>query len=285
LQELGDLKEDNGSNLYDSELSVAVNQFKTRHGLKNDSIISSSMISDINVPIKRRIEQIMVNMERFRWIPVDIIDGEYILVNIPGYMLYYYEDGKVVWDCNVVVGAPMTKTVVFTGDLQYVVFSPYWYVPKSIINKEVKPGMRRNPNYLANHRMEWNGGNVRQKPGPSNSLGLVKFLFPNSNNIYLHDSPAKSLFGEDQRAFSHGCIRVSKPKELAMRLLRKDSSWNEAKITAAMNAGKEKYVTLKEKIPVYIGYFTAFVDRNGLLNFRRDVYKRDASLYEMLVQE
>lgn len=284
LQELGDLKDDNGSKNYDSDLSTAVNQFKTRHGLKNDSIINSSMIADINVPIKKRIEQIMVNMERFRWIPVDIIDGEFILVNIPGFTLYYYEDGKIAWDCGVVVGAPMTKTVIFTGDLQYIVFSPYWYIPKSIIDKEVRPGMQRNPNYLANHNMEWNGGNVRQKPGATNSLGMVKFLFPNSNNIYLHDTPSKSLFGEDQRAFSHGCIRVSKPKELAMRLLRNDSSWNEQKITTAMNAGKEKYVTLKNKIPVYIGYFTAFVDRHGMLNFRRDVYQRDASLFNMLVQ-
>ncbi len=284
LHELGDLREDNGNNEYDPALSNAVNQFKRRHGMKTDSIITSAMITDMNVPIKKRIEQIMVNMERFRWIPTDIIDGEFILVNIPGYMLYHYEDGKIAWDCNVVVGTPMTKTVIFSGDMKYVVFSPYWYIPKSIINKEVNPGMKRNSNYLTAHRMEWNGGNVRQKPGPFNSLGLVKFLFPNSNSIYLHDTPSKSLFGEDQRAFSHGCIRVSKPKELAIRILRQDSSWNEQKITAAMNAGTERYVTLKNKIPVYIGYFTAFVDRDGLLNFRRDVYQRDASLLNMLIQ-
>jgi L,D-transpeptidase YcbB len=284
LYELGDLREDNGSNEFDPALTDAVNQFKTRHGLKSDSIITGVMIADLNVPIKKRIEQMMVNMERFRWIPVDIVGGEYILVNIPGYMLYYYEDGKIVWDCSVVVGTPMNKTVIFTGNMQYIVFSPYWYIPKSILNKEIIPGIRRNRNYLARHGMEWNGGKVRQKPGPSNSLGLVKFLFPNSNNIYLHDTPSKSLFGEDQRAFSHGCIRVSKPKELALRILRYDSSWNEEKVTRAMNAGVEKYVTLKKKIPVHIGYFTAFVDRNGLVNFRKDIYQRDASMLNLLMQ-
>jgi murein L,D-transpeptidase YcbB/YkuD len=168
--------------------------------------------------------------------------------------------------------------------MQYIVFSPYWNVPQSIIKNEIIPGMRRDPNYLAKHRMEWNNGNVRQKPGPSNSLGLVKFLFPNSNNIYLHDTPSKSLFGKEERAFSHGCIRVAKPKELAIRLLSYDSTWTPEKIEAAMNAGVEKYVTLKKKVPVYIGYFTAFVDRNGQINFRKDIYNRDEELLKQLIQ-
>ena len=178
----------------------------------------------------------------------------------------------------------MTKTVIFSGKMQYVVFSPYWNVPPSIINSEVKPGMRRNKNYLARHNMEWNGGRVRQKPGLSNSLGLVKFLFPNSNNIYLHDTPSKSLFSEDKRAFSHGCIRVSKPRDLAIRVLRQMPEWTPEKIDAAMHAGKEQYVTLQKTIPVYIGYFTAFLSSDGQLNFRTDIYKRDDSLLEMLMQ-
>jgi len=185
----------------------------------------------------------------------------------------------------VVVGKPMTKTVIFSGKMQYVVFSPYWNVPPSIINKEIKPAMKRNPNYLASHNMEWNGGRVRQKPGPRNSLGLVKFLFPNSNNIYLHDTPSKSLFAEDKRAFSHGCIRVAKPKDLAMRLLRNYPEWTSEKIDAAMHAGTERTVALKPTIPVYIGYFTAFLDTDGQLNFRSDVYNRDGSLLNMLMQQ
>ena len=144
--------------------------------------------------------------------------------------------------------------------------------------------MQRNKNYLAAHNMEWNGGRVRQKPGPRNSLGLVKFLFPNSNNIYLHDTPSKSLFSEDNRAFSHGCIRVSKPRDLAIRVLKNNPEWTTGKIDAAMHSGREQYVTLKKKIPVYIGYFTAFISNDGSINFRNDIYKRDDRLLAMLME-
>jgi murein L,D-transpeptidase YcbB/YkuD len=282
---LGYTKATDTTNVFDTSLAGAVAGFKITHGLKGDSLITGSMIKELNTPVKIRIEQIMVNMERLRWVPGDSATREFILVNIPAFTLYYYEDKKVAWECNVVVGKPMTKTVIFSGQMQYVVFSPYWNVPPSIINKEIKPGMKKNPNYLARHNMEWNGGRVRQKPGPRNSLGLVKFLFPNSNNIYLHDSPSKSLYNEAVRAFSHGCIRVSKPKDLAMRVLRQDPSWTSAKIDAAMHAGVEKYVTLKNKIPVYIGYFTCFIDENGNVNFRKDIYDRDNRLLDMLIND
>ncbi len=282
---LGYAKQTDSTNIFNAALADAVNNFKLTHGLKGDSLITNSMIKQLNVPVRKRIEQIIVNMERLRWIRADSASNEFILVNIPAFALYYYEDKKVAWECNVVVGKPMNKTVIFSGQMKYVVFSPYWNVPPSIINKEIKPGMRRDPKYLAKHNMEWNGGHVRQKPGPRNSLGLVKFLFPNSNNIYLHDSPSKSLFNEDVRAFSHGCIRVSKPKDLAIRVLRQDSSWTSGKIDVAMHAGIEKYVTLKNKIPVYIGYFTCFIDKNGNLNFRDDIYRRDDRLLDMLMQD
>ena len=149
------------------------------------------------------------------------------------------------------------------------------------------PGIKKNPNYIANHNMEITGysGNipiVRQKPGANNSLGKIKFLFPNSYNIYLHDTPAKSLFGETSRAFSHGCIRLGEPRKLAEFLLRKDSSWTNEKIRQSMDLGKEKYLTLSKTIPVFIGYFTAWVDSNGLLNFRDDVYGHDAKLAEKM---
>jgi murein L,D-transpeptidase YcbB/YkuD len=183
---------------------------------------------------------------------------------------------------KVVVGAVAHNTVIFNGNMKYIVFSPYWNVPPSILRKEIIPGIKRNKNYLANHNMEWNGGAVRQKPGPRNSLGLVKFLFPNSYNIYLHDTPSKSLFNESKRAFSHGCIRLSEPKRLAEYLLRNDPAWSEASITKAMNSGKEKYVTLKQTIPVFIGYFTAWVDHDGKLNFRDDIYGHDKEMAEHL---
>lgn len=284
LQQLGDTNEADSSNLYDGALAGAVCRMKQTYGLKTDSLLTNEFISEINLPAKKRIEQIMVNMERLRWIPSDSISDEFILINIPEYALHYYENKKNVWGCNVVVGKPMTKTVIFSGKMRYVVFSPYWNVPTSIINNEIKPGMKRNPNYLQQHNMEWNGGNVRQKPGPRNSLGLVKFLFPNSNAIYLHDTPSKSLFGEDNRAFSHGCIRVAKARDLAIRILKQLPEWTPEKIDAAMHRGREQTVTLKKLIPVYIGYFTAFINKDGQLNFRKDIYKRDDRLLQMLQQ-
>jgi murein L,D-transpeptidase YcbB/YkuD len=282
LRQLGDW-EANSSNTYDTLLVSAVKHFKERHGLSADSKINTAFLKQLNVPIHQRINQIIVNLERMRWIPADDHGGEFILVNIPEFKLHYYINNQPDWSCDVVVGKAMTQTVIFSGHLQYVVFSPYWYVPSSIIQKEIKPGMARNPNYLANHRMDWTGGNVRQLPGKANSLGLVKFIFPNSNNIYLHDTPSKSLFKEDVRAFSHGCIRVAQPKELAVRILKQDPAWTPEKIEAAMQRGKEQTVKLKQKIPVYIGYFTAFIDRHGALNFRDDIYGRDQGLLNMLM--
>jgi murein L,D-transpeptidase YcbB/YkuD len=284
LRQLGDSTV-NVSNVYDTLLTNAVIRFKDRHGLKPDGKINSAFLKQLNVPLHKRINQIIVNLERMRWIPADDHGGEFLLVNIPEFKLHYYINNSPDWACNVVVGKSMTKTVIFSGHLQYIVFSPYWYIPPSIIQKEIKPGMARNPNYLVNHRMEWNGGNVRQLPGKENSLGLVKFIFPNSNNIYLHDTPSKSLFNEDVRAFSHGCIRVAKPEELAERLLKQNPAWTPQKIRAAMNRGVEQSVVLKQKIPVYIGYFTAFVDHNGALNFRDDIYQRDEPLLKMLMKQ
>jgi|688.fasta_scaffold06873_5 murein L,D-transpeptidase YcbB/YkuD len=277
-----DLTSNNQSNLYDATLTAAIIRYKKRNGNKLDSTITATHIAEMNVPLSKRIEQIMVNMERCRWIPVIPADATYLFVNIPEYRLHYIKNGKTYFESDVVVGKPATKTVIFSGDMKYVVFSPYWYVPSSIIKKEVKPGMARNKNYLANHRMEWNGGKVRQLPGSSNSLGLVKFIFPNSNNIYMHDSPAKSLFNEENRSFSHGCIRVAKPRELAISILADDPNWNPEKIDLAMNAGKEQSYTLKKTLPVYIGYFTAWVDQEGLLNFRKDIYSRDDKLADLI---
>jgi murein L,D-transpeptidase YcbB/YkuD len=169
--------------------------------------------------------------------------------------------------------------------MKYIVFSPYWNVPKSIIKKEVEPALAKNPNYLAKHDMEWYKGVLRQRPGPKNSLGLIKFLFPNSNSIYLHDTPSKSLFEQEKRAFSHGCIRVEKPKELANLILEDDKKWTPEKIEAAMNKGEESWYTLKNPIPVYIGYFTAWVNEKGEIHFYEDIYSRDENLAAILLED
>lgn len=280
---LGDLPEADTTDLLDTTLTQAVKRFQTRFGLKQDGQIGPAFFREINVPIQERIQQLLINMERIRWVPATPTT-DYLLVNIPEYKLHVYEDGNLSFSMNVVVGSEAHNTVIFSGTLNQIVFSPYWNVPPSILKNEILPGIKRRPNYLAKHNMEWNGNAVRQKPGPKNSLGLVKFLFPNSYNIYLHDTPSKNLFGESSRAFSHGCIRLSEPKRLAEFLLRKDSTWTEQKITDAMNLGKEKYVRLRGKaeIPVFIGYFTAWVDQNGLLNFRKDIYGHDKKMAERL---
>jgi murein L,D-transpeptidase YcbB/YkuD len=245
--------------------------------------IEPKHIVSMNVPVAERIRQIVVNMERSRWISPEIVQSkELLVVNIPAYKLNFYRDGKSELESAVVVGKNLNKTVIFSGKMSNVVFSPYWNVPQSILNKEVKPGIAKNPNYLETHNMEWHNGQVRQKPGKKNSLGLVKFIFPNSNDIYLHDTPSKNLFEKENRAFSHGCIRVAKPRELALKLLENDSTWTPQKVDAAMNAGVEKWVSLKEKIPVYIGYFTAWVNEKGEISFYKDVYKRDENLFKLL---
>ncbi|MGV3698212.1 L,D-transpeptidase family protein [Flavobacterium sp.] len=282
----GDIAEDSGRQLYGYALQQAVLKYKKRNGFTLDKVILPKHINEMNVPVSERIKTLIVNMERCRWISTDIAKAkEFIVVNIPSYRLNYFKDGKVALTSNVVVGTTMNKTVVFSGMMSYIVFSPYWNVTPNIIKTEILPAMKKDKNYLANHNMEWNNGNVRQKPGPRNSLGLVKFLFPNTNNIYLHDTPSKSLFSSEKRAFSHGCIRVEKPKELAELILQGDPYWTPEKIDKAMHKNKEVWCTLKDKIPVYIGYFTAFVDDEGNINFYKDIYEKDQQLAAMLVEE
>ncbi len=289
LLELSDLKLNNATQLYDEDLRIAVISFQKRHGLKDDGIIGKTTIIAMNVPYKERIKQLMVNMERSRWVPVSL-DRDYLVVNIPEFKLHVNSGDQLLWSCNIVVGKPIHKTAIFSGDLKYVVFSPYWNVPRSIVVNELLKDMKKEPNYLSKQNMEITGyrdgiPEIRQKPGPSNSLGQVKFLFPNNYNMYLHDTPAKSLFNEPNRAFSHGCMRVQEPFKLAQFLLRNDSSWDDEKINVAMNAGKEHTVTLSQKVPVFIVYFTAFVDRDGKINFRNDIYERDNRLAEMIMKK
>ena len=283
LFELGDLKQDPGSELFDDTLQAAVRSFQTRYGMKADGVVGAEFFGYLNTPIIESIRKIIINMERARWVPLDL-KSHYLLINIPSFTLYAYDSDTLNFSMNVVVGKNVHKTVLFSGDIKFIVFSPYWDVPASILKNEILPGIRKDPNYLKRNNMEWVGNRVRQKPGPKNSLGLVKFLFPNSYNIYLHDTPAKTLFQQSARAFSHGCIRLGEPEKLAVYLLRDDPDWTPEKINAAMNKGVEKWVTLKNPVPVYIGYLTAFVDKEGRINFRDDVYKRDAALAKMILK-
>lgn len=279
----GDLTTDSGKKLFDTELKDGLAKYEIRHNRKADGVITATLAKELSVPVEDRIQTIIVNMERCRWIDPEVMNSkELVSVNIPSYKLNYMKDGKSVLESNVVVGKELNKTVVFSGKMSYIVFSPYWNIPKSIIEKEVTPGMEKNPNYLEDKNMEWNDGNVRQKPGKANSLGLVKFMFPNSNNIYLHDTPAKSLFNKESRAFSHGCVRVEKARDLAVAIMDDQNKMSASEIDKAMNAGTEKSVSLKRKIPVYISYFTAWADKDGHVDFYEDVYNRDNRLAQLL---
>ena len=190
---------------------------------------------------------------------------------------------------NIVVGKAANRTVIFSDDLKYVVFSPYWNVPQSIVRNEIYPAMKRNSNYLQRNNMEVTGYSnglpiVRQKPGKSNALGDVKFIFPNSYNIYFHDTPSRSLFDRQQRAFSHGCIRVQQPFDLAVYLLRNQPEWTKEKIKAAMHQSTEKWVTLNKSVPVFITYFTSWVDGKGILHFTEDIYGHDKRMADHLFE-
>ena len=282
----GDLKTDSKSNVYDQELMNAVLNYKKRNGLKLNYNITHPLLRQMNVPIATRIKTIIVNMERCRWIPPELTKAdEYIIINIPSFTLLYKKNGKTELESKVFVGKIMTETVIFSANMTQIVFSPYWNLPRSIIDYELKLNIKEDKNYLESHNMEWNNGNVRQKPGPKNSLGLVKFVFPNSNDIYLHDTPVKSLFEYETRAFSHGCINVSKAKELAFLLLKDDPDWPVSRINEAMKGVKETTCELKRKIPVHIGYFTAWVNDAGEINFYTDVYDRDDRLAELVFAE
>ncbi len=286
LYKEGLLSTADSSDVLDSTLAKSISEARLRYGLNEKGGWDRSLVNELNVPVEKRIRQILVNMERMRWLPKPAGDTV-IVANIPNFKLQVFEGKNVVLEMNIVVGKQGTSSVIFTNMLKYIVFSPYWNVPYSISKNEILPAMNRNKNYLAKNNMEITGYNgkvpvVRQKPGGNNSLGKVKFLFPNSYNIYFHDTPSKSLFEREQRAFSHGCIRLQKPFELAQYLLRHQPKWTEDSIRNAMDSTKETWVTLPEAVPVFITYFTSYVDNNGNIHFTRDIYGHDARLEEKL---
>ncbi|WP_264553926.1 L,D-transpeptidase family protein [Flavobacterium sp. N2038] len=280
---IGDLAKDSKSNFYDQELMDGVMKYKLRHALTPNYIIAKEHIDQMNEPISDRIKTLMLNMERCRWIPPQLEkQNEYVMVNIPSFMLYFVRNGNFDIVSKVFIGTPLTKTTIFSGQIDRIVFSPYWTVPQSIVDNELKLKMAEDKNYLADHNMEMSKGRVRQKPGPDNALGLVKFMFPNPNDIYMHDSPSKTLFGFEKRIFSHGCINVEKAKDLAISMLKDYPEWTLDKINAAMSGEKELPFMLPKKVPIYIGYFTAWVTRDGEINFYADVYNRDTRLNGIL---
>jgi murein L,D-transpeptidase YcbB/YkuD len=288
-----------GATTYGSELQEAVKRFQRRHGLTDDGVIAPATIAQMNVPVERRIDRIGLNLERWRWLPRDL--GErYVLVNIPEYRLEVWDHGKVPVTMRVVVGKKDTPTPIFNDDMTYVVFAPYWNVPPDIATKETIPSAMKDPAFLQRTNMEVldssgnvvdpasidssHPGNYRfcQRPGGSNSLGYVKFMFPNQFNVYLHDTPADSLFARAARSFSHGCVRLEHPEALATYVLGDQPEWTPERIQEAMHGGQEKSVKLKAPLPVYLGYWTARTSADGILQFRDDLYGIDARQTTML---
>ncbi|MGY0041609.1 L,D-transpeptidase family protein [Pedobacter sp. NJ-S-72] len=287
LVDFGDLKTgDSTLFIYTADVTAAIKKAQLQFGYGQTGKPDRTLMTALNAPVESRIQQMLINLERIRWSPL-MPEGKLILVNIPEYKLHVFEAKKEVLNMGIVVGKAANKTVIFSNNLKNIVFSPYWNIPPSIVRAEIQPAMRKNRNFLAQKNMEQYGFSdglplIRQKPGNTNSLGRVKFLFPNSYNIYLHDTPAKALFAESKRAFSHGCIRLAKPKSLAEYLLADRPEWTTEKMDKAMNSKKEVWVTMKVPVPVIIAYFTSWVDKNGLINFREDIYGHDQKMAEQL---
>lgn len=304
-----DAKSSVDSQLYDGALVEAVKHFQRRHGLTDDGRLGKDTIQQLNVPLSARVRQLQLGLERWRWLPSEF-SAPPIIVNIPDFRLRALDgNNKVALDMRVVVGKSMrTQTPVFSRDMTYVVLRPYWNVPPSILRGEIVRSIERDRNYIANKRYEvtTSAGDVvtsgvisddvlaqlkagklavRQKPGPANALGLVKLMFPNEFNVYLHSTPAPELFSRTRRDFSHGCIRVEKPAELANWALRNNPGWTIERVKESMDGGKDNVsVTLNQKIPVFIVYATALAYENDEVHFYDDIYGHDLKLDQALAK-
>jgi murein L,D-transpeptidase YcbB/YkuD len=296
LSYTGDYEGGGGGTSYDQGLAAAVRRFQQRHGLEAKGLLGKQTILAMNVKPSERKLQIVLNMERWRWMP-DGLGNEHFLVNIAGFELQHVQESSIIDRMNVVVGAVATQTPEFSDEMEYVEINPTWTVPYSIATKEMLPKLLANPYaYASDFDVFMNGkltawGSInwaaygagsfpftfRQKPGPKNALGRVKFMFPNSHNIYFHDTPAKDKFASTSRAFSHGCIRLSRPLDLAYALTSRVAGWSPERVDATIASNITTKVVLPKKIPIHLVYATAFRGENGV-EFRPDVYGRDRKL-------
>jgi murein L,D-transpeptidase YcbB/YkuD len=293
--------------VYDAQLEAAVIRFQGRHGLAQDGKVGPRTLAALNVPLQERIRQMVLNLERRRWMPDDL-GARYVFVNLADFELKVVHAPKTVFDTRVVVGAPYHRTPAFSAEMTYLEFNPYWNVPPSIARNELLPEIKRDPGYLAANGFElltdWNDGaaaidpwsvdwsqitpedftwRLRQIPGEGNALGRIKFMFPNPFNVYLHDTPARHLFEQAERSFSHGCIRVEQPESFGDVVLAGQDGWSPERIKAAIASGERMIVALQKPLPVHVEYLTAWVNKDGTVHFRNDVYGRDARLAEALL--
>jgi murein L,D-transpeptidase YcbB/YkuD len=288
--------------IVDGRLQNAVRRFQRRHGLETDGVVGPATLRALNEPVEKRIEQLRLTLERARWV-LGGIEDNFVVVNIAGFHAYVVANREIIWETRVVVGKTVEQSPVFRDELQYVVFNPTWTVPYNIATREMLPEIRANPDWFDTRDFEvrdkaggivdpstvdWSAVTRRnfdyifvQRPGPNNALGHVKFVFPNEHAVYLHDTPARQLFGSADRAFSHGCIRVENPMDLAEILLA-PNGWDRKRIDATLGSGKTTTVFLSKPLPILLLYWTANVDPDGVVHFYRDVYQRDPPIARAL---
>lgn len=299
LERTNDLlpQNDNGSKLFDRDVEAAVKLFQSRNGLTSDGVVGKNTRAELNVPAEVRMKQLLINIDRWEKL-APLLGNRYALVNIPDFRLDVIENGQTVLTMKAVVGKPDLQTPEIHSIIKRLVFNPYWNIPKKIANHEIIPKMQEDPNYLSDnqievlneqsdnahrlnaHRINWDTAQnkdyfFRQIPGEHNALGLVKFEFENEHDVYLHDTPAKSLFETDERDLSHGCVRLEKPFELVDYLMKDNPDWDEDETQSILEAGKTRYIRVPEPLPIFITYITAWVDENGIVQFRDDIYEKD----------
>lgn len=304
LYSLQDLREKNSSPFFDSSFYFALKSYQLRNGLIDDGTLNKNTIHSLQKPLVDFINKIRVNIERCRFLYLNQ-KGDYIIVNLPDFHLFTYHDKELLYSNKVVIGkaANETKTKIFNDSIEYVVFWPYWNIPKNIIIKETLPAIKKNRNYLIENKMEVTNQNgqiipseniywsryvktfpylIRQRPGDKNALGKVKFLFPNRFSIYIHDTPEKKLFLKPIRAYSHGCIRLENPLLLASFLLRNETRYPKSYLNKILKKQKQTYIKLRQKTPLFITYLTCWVDSQNQIQFRPDIYQLDNAILSRL---
>lgn len=291
--------EDQASVTYDAALVEAVMKFQYRHGMQVDGLVGNETIRTMNIPVQAKIEKIKVNLERARWVLHDLPE-KFVLVDIAGFTVSYYRHGKVIWNTRAQVGQPFRKTPIFKSNIRYLVLNPTWTVPRTILEEDILPKIHQDPEYLKRKNLsvlDFNGQPIdvstidwsaypqtsfpymlRQDAGPGGALGRIKFMFPNEFSVYLHDTPYRSLFDNNERAFSSGCIRIEKPYELSELLLDNPKKWNTNNIVEAIDSLQTTHVSLPQPVTIILFYWTTSVDENGYILFKPDIYERDAAI-------
>ena len=304
LKITSDLEADaSNSESFDDQLEQAVIRFQNRHHLTADGAVGKQTLAALNVPVEDRIDQIRINLERARWV-LHAISGQFVIADIAGFEVFVYQDNEIVWTSRVQVGRPYRRTPVFKAEIKYLDLNPTWTIPPGILAKDILPAVKKDPNYLKDrnikvidrtgkavnqNKIKWSkytGRNfpyqLRQDPGPDNAMGLIKIMFPNKHLVFIHDTPSKSLFERTDRTFSSGCIRTAKPFELAELLLDDPDKWNAESFKQAIDSGRTQTVMLPKPVPILLFYWTAAVEPDGTVRFKKDPYKRDAEVLQGL---